>query len=442
IAKTEADGTLWRQEQRSDLYDMTTYNNINNDINGYVNSNNQNVPGLLSKWETKSKTFDITSADQIPSDLNTNIYEFVRNTLYNTANLAKQHTNTKELNLIEKVKTPGTNEQGWQQSFIDAKDIVLALQTAYAEINGIDLDDETCDILVYEFVNKVPRYTTPAQAIEAYDAIDEKIDEISKNLDNIYDKAVDDNLIVKGDVKEDGKLNVLDVQELINLVLDQVEYNHKIKEDNIRDVNDDEDINVGDVTTLINLVMAGPDAVQPAPSKMIKYMKSNSGNNTYRVEEVVGENGCRRYAMLLTNETAFAAGQLDVVLPSHAKVAGVQLGDRANALDAYFQDNGNSTRIVFTALDQSMIEGNNGCVLFIDVEGNAEIEVENVIFSDARGTAYDLSNGTTGVNSIYDSVKDGVKAIYNAAGQKLRGLTKGINIIRNADGTTTKKIGK
>ncbi len=235
---------------------------------------------------------------------------------------------------------------------------------------------------------------------------------------------------------------MLDVQELINLVLAKVQFDKEDNDSHIQDVNSDEDINVGDVTALINLVMDGPEAIQPVPSKMIKYMKSYSGNNTYRVEEVVGENGCRRYAMLLTNETAFAAGQLDVVLPANAKVAGVHVGDRASALDAYFQDNGNSTRIVFTSLDKSMIEGNNGCVLFIDVEGNGEIEVENVIFSDARGTAYNLSNATTGVNSIYESVKDGVKAIYNAAGQKLRGLSKGINIIRNADGTTTKKIGK
>lgn len=441
-AKTEADGTLWKGELRSVIYDPTDYNEINNAINGYVNTANQKVPGWLSKWETKSKTFDITPADEIPSDLNTNIFKFVSKTLYNTAVLAQKHAKMQEDNLINKVENPGVNEQGWMQTFIDYKDIVLALQTAYGEINGIDLDPETCSILVYRFVNNHPVKTTPAQAIAAYDAIDEKIDEISKNLDEIYDKAEKENLIVKGDVKEDGKLNVLDVQELIDLVLDQVEYDHKNKEDNIRDVNDDEDINVGDVTALINLVMAGPDEIQPVPSKMIKYMRSNSGNNTYRVEEVVGENGCRRYAMLLTNETAFAAGQLDVVLPAHAKVAGVQLGDRANALDAYFQDNGNSTRIVFTALDQSMIEGNNGCVLFIDVEGNAEIEVENVIFSDAKGTAYDLSNSTSGVNSIYEGVKEGVKAIYNAAGQKLRGLTKGINIIRNADGTTTKKIGK
>lgn len=440
-AKEEADATLWRHEQRSDLYDMTDYTDIDHAINDWTSVNNQKYKGLLTQWADKAKNFNITSADKIPTDLNDNIWIFVRTTLYNTAKLAKSHTYTQEDNLINKVNFPGCNEAGWQQTFIDAEKIVDALKAEYATLNSIDLS-ENCSILVYEFVNRVPRYTTPAQAIEAYKAIDEKIDEVSGNLDDIYDTAEKDKLIVKGDVKSDGKLNVLDVQELINLVLAKVQFDKEDNDSHIQDVNSDEDINVGDVTALINLVMDGPEAIQPVPSKMIKYMKSYSGNNTYRVEEVVGENGCRRYAMLLTNETAFAAGQLDVVLPANAKVAGVHVGDRASALDAYFQDNGNSTRIVFTSLDKSMIEGNNGCVLFIDVEGNGEIEVENVIFSDARGTAYNLSNATTGVNSIYESVKDGVKAIYNAAGQKLRGLSKGINIIRNADGTTTKKIGK
>ena len=427
-------------------YSTLQYNDINNQINGYTDAVGYHK-GLLKTFQDKAATWDITSNDYIPTDLTNLVYGFVRNTLYTVADLERANATDNADYLMDVVKVPGKNENGWDQSFIDADKIVDDILQDQIALNAIDLRPNTCTILKYPYyISNVLHYgdTNPDQAKAAYLNILQQIDELNSDINKIYDEAVRDNLIVKGDVNDDKKINILDVQKLIDIVLDQEEFDAQSKESHVKDVNSDEEINVGDVTMLINWVIDGQNnRPQAVPSKLAKFMKSFSGsNNSYRVEEVVGENGYRRFAMLLTNETAFAAGQLNIKLPSHASVAGVHLGDRANALDVYVKDNGNFTTVVMTALDNSMIEGNNGCVLFIDIDGNAEVQVENVIFSDAKGNSYKLSDATNGVDGIYESIKDGVKSIYNAAGQKLRNLTKGVNIIRNADGTTTKKIGK
>ena len=427
-------------------YSNVQFTTIDQEINGWTDDKNVFHNGLKQIYKNKAEGWNITSSDQIDSDLTEYVYGFVRNTLYTVANMERSNADDKADYLMSVVEVPGVNENGWKLSFIDAENIISSILEDKIDLSNIDLTYTTCAILKYRtVVNNTVRYsdTNPDQAKEAYLAIMEQIKDLDENIDKTYNDAVRDNLIVKGDVNDDKKINILDVQKLITVVLDQEAYDAADKDSHIKDVNDDKDINVGDVTTLINWVIDGQEGkVQAAPSKLAKFMKAFSGNNTYRVEEVVGENGYRRYAMLLTNETSFAAGQLNIKLPSHSKVAGVRLGDRADALDVYVQDNGDFTTVVMTSLDNSMIQGNNGCVLFIDIEGNGEPEVEKVIFSDIRGNAYNLSNATTGVDGIYESIKDGVKSIYNAAGQKLRGLTKGVNIIRNADGTTTKKIGK
>lgn len=444
---------LWEKTQEAQAeakqnrcdYDKTQYTKIDRAINGWTSADNIKHAGAKELIAEANAAYALTLSSVITDftngyDVEGQAPSFVRNTLYGVATAQQSAAKTAISELANAIQNPGVNEKGWQQSYIDADKIWNDILAELRNVNGLDLDP----IKVYEVINNVKYFTNPTQAFEAYNSLMEQIDAIWGAAGDIKDAADKDNLIVKGDVLTDGKVNILDVQKLINLVAEGEKYNAEEKDSHIADVNDDQDLNVGDVTTLINMVM-GQDQVGPKSviSKLRRFMPAAlSGSNSYGVYEVQGENGMRRFAVLLTNETAFAAGQIDIKLPSHASVAGVSLADRASALDTYVSDNGDYTRVVFTSLDNSMIEGNNGSVLFIDVEGNAEVEVENVIFSDKNGNAYHLNaNGESGVG-IIDSMKEGVKAIYNAAGQKLNSLTKGVNIIRNADGTTTKKMGK
>lgn len=423
-------------------WDSAEYESIDHIINGWTDEDGYFHEGEKQKLQNLYDNCGITKSTSLKVGLQDQVYGFVRQTLKLIADDELDAAKTQANELVNDIQKPGVNENGWQQRFINEEDLWRSIVAELRVIENLNL---WTILYNYDETTEDQTPTTPKQAKTAYESIMEKIDEGRANMGDIYDQAVADNLIVKGDANSDSKVNVLDVQALIDLVLDDAVVEKDDKKTNAADVNEDGDLNMGDVTLLINWIIEGQDnPSNPASivSRLRKFMPAMTGSNSYLVEEVQGENGLRRFAVLLTNETAFAAGQMQVFVPSHARIANITLGERANGLDLYSKDHGDHTTIAFTSLDNTLIEGNNGCVLFIDVEGNAEIEVENVIFSDKNGTAYKLNgNSGTGVG-IMDAVKDGVKAIYNAAGQKLNKLTKGVNIVRNADGSVTKKIGK
>ena len=423
------------------------------------------MEGETARLEREKKAYSLTANSTLNASLISDANWFVRETLINAARQAEVDAMNYSAELQNSIINAGVNENNRKFTYFNEEEILEDLYAEYLKAEDLrfgvldeegyretsvnntirrsPLTDDKGNVVKDENGDIVYRNNNAAEAKTAYESILESVEEINANLTKIFDDA-QENKIIKGDLDDDGDITVLDVQKLINEIGEGVNIDDP-KEFGKRDLNGDDQLNVADVTSVINEMMhqqVFPSAA-PAAQRLRAYLPAVSGENSIVVAEVTGENGLRRFAVSLSNEVEFAAGQLDIVLPSHAKVAGVSLGDRANALDAYVFDNANGARVIMTSLDNSLIEGNSGCVLFIDVEGNAELEVENVIFSDVNGNAYDLSKGaSSGVDGIYESLKDGVKAIYNAAGQKLRGLTKGINIIRNADGTTTKKIGK
>ena len=449
-------------------YEADLYTQILELVNGTEGDPNTKVGAYVGErtiLENAKKAYSLTANSTLNSFLVDIANEFVRNTLFSAAEKAEEDAMDYSMELQNSIKYPGVNENNRKFSYVDWQGIVEDLFEEYlkaedmrygvADENGhreqsvnytvvyTEQTDKDGNVVKDEQGKVQTRHTDAAEAKTAYESILGDVNAISAELGKIYDDA-QENKIIKGDLDDDGDITVLDVQKLINEVGQGVNFDDP-KEFGKRDLNGDNKLNVADITSVIDEMMHynGIPAGVTGAQRLRAYLPAVSGENSIVVAEVTGENGLRRFAVSLSNEVAFAAGQLDIVLPSHAKVAGVHLGDRARELETYVFENANSTRVIMTSLDNSLIEGNSGCVLFIDVEGNAELEVENVIFSDVNGNAYDLSEGaTTGVDGIYESLKDGVKAIYNAAGQKLRGLTKGINIIRNADGTTTKKIGK
>lgn len=414
-------------------------------LNGYINGTN-NTKGLLKSLEAK-KAIHAFNANSTLSDVQSDYAynfeskanQYVRETLTNVAYKTVNNDKSSIQGIIGGIENPGKNEKGWAYAYMNAGSLVSDLWSLHYEYDNINIWGDINAI--YDADGSYERAKTAAEAKAAYEKLVNDFAEIMGNANAIKD-GLEEYKILPGDVESDGDLNILDVQKLLSIIGEGVEADLDTKDGAVQNVNQSGVIDVADVTTLINMILSN-NSYNSAQSKVARFLPAAHGNNSFRVEEVQGENGMRRFAVLLTNEVNFVAGQLDIQLPSHARVAGVSLGERANGLDAYVFDNGDYTRVIMTALDNTAIDGNNGCVLFIDVEGNAEIEVNNVTFSDANGNAHKVAenNSTVGVDFI-NGVKDGVKAIYNAAGQKLNKLNKGVNIIRNADGTVTKKIGK
>jgi len=63
------------------------------------------------------------------------------------------------------------------------------------------------------------------------------------------------------------------------------------------------------------------------------------------------------------------------------------------------------------------------------------------MYNEADLTA--TGNQTTGIaERITNAIDSAAQKVYNLGGRLMEGVKKGINIIRNADGTTTKVVKK
>jgi hypothetical protein len=95
-----------------------------------------------------------------------------------------------------------------------------------------------------------------------------------------------------------------------------------------------------------------------------------------------------------------------------------------------------------------IFSGNAGDVLYIDVKMEAgyhggEIQVNNILFSDVTSASYGfvLGDNATDIATVgtLESLK---RQVYDLGGRLMNGIRKGINIIRNADGSVEKRMVK
>ena len=97
-------------------------------------------------------------------------------------------------------------------------------------------------------------------------------------------------------------------------------------------------------------------------------------------------------------------------------------------------------------MENAEIEGSNGAVVYVEVEGEGNLTVGDAIFATKAARTYKLlgtgGNGTSMIDSIRANLREVKETIYNAAGQTLNPLQRGVNIIRKSDGTVTKEIRK
>ena len=439
----ELDGLLKNVETAHALLLENKPEAVDAEYTTLLNTVNQAKTGLRAKLEEGKKNHSFVKGETDPVEgFNAQSTAYVKSTLEQVFKIIKGN-NSKAIweEYVAVFENENLNsDNGWKLDYVNAAELMEKLLAQKTKIDSLNTDPAKDPIYkIYNTETKKWVDTDSDEAVAGYEALIAQMDAIMAEVDNLVNGPVGEKYL-KGDVNNDGDLTVADVQKLIDMVGEGVKYESGNIESETADVNGDNAINIADVTALINRVLNEQNTNKP--NKLSRNIPSVSGNNSFTVEEIMGENGLRRFVVVLNNEVDFVSGQLDIQLPASAYVAGVKLAERANGLESFVFENNGFTRVLLTALDnEAAIAGNNGALLYIDVEGDAEIEVENLIFSDANANAYDLSNGTTGVG-IIDSMIDGVKSIYNAAGQKLRNLSKGVNIIRNADGTTTKKMGK
>lgn len=281
-------------------------------------------------------------------------------------------------------------------------------------------------------------------------AIQEKINALSTAVDN---------LAILGDANEDGRVNVLDYQKVLNMILDptlqpsidvdeSIVAKHQTDDELFRniDINASDVIEVGDLTAIVNYILYQNWQGYAA----VNVKGFGTANESLTMDITPVQQGVQRYAINLQNTEDYTAFQLDVVLPEGMKIVGQSLSDRAgqsHKLYSRAQQDG-SIRLLASSVKGESFSGSEGAVLYIDVETTSDfkggsVEMMNILFSDvyAQTRAFAIGNGgeATGID-ITAAMQTLKQKVYDLGGRMMNGLKKGVNIIQGADGQTKKVV--
>lgn len=302
------------------------------------------------------------------------------------------------------------------------------------EVDKLVIDYREGEIDGTEFTDNMHKCS--AQFVSIKEAIEALINTIEENTFKLGDIDLDPN----------GEVNVVDLQILINMVLEGVTFD-ELEEESPRvayaaDITGSKVIDIADVTALINMINDADNADETAAPRLAPRASRMSGNGVYGMDLVSSENTTREYAMALSGMTSFAGAQMDINLPAGMTLESVELADASTDHEVAIYDNGaGSYRLVIYSMTNSTVNAVEGVMLRIHTSGIGTPEMSNVIFADGDSNSWDINKAN---QSIIDSIISGAKnlkdRIYNVAGQTMRKIQKGINIIRHSDGTTTKEM--
>ena len=227
------------------------------------------------------------------------------------------------------------------------------------------------------------------------------------------------------DFDGDGVVDIADYGAL----LQQVIYGTN---DETYDLNGDGEVDILDINRWVNIYRAQTD---------VAAARGNESNNDTAALATSAENGVTRLAIVLNNASAYRSMQLDV---EGAQVLAINTTDRVQEGMGLYKGEtfSGATRVVLSSFNGRTITAGEGAVLYIDVVGRANVANLKVVDAYGNLISFDLSSGqATAINGV--STNTSMKErIYNMGGRFVNGLKKGINIIRNADGTSKKVIKK
>lgn len=321
------------------------------------------------------------------------------------------------------------------------------------DINGNQIKDKDGkDITILE---KLPDYLA-----EVYPAVLAKADELDKELHLIMMKAK--NHI--GDADLDETVTVNDYSEVRSWIIENKEYKDlAVDKAWAGDVNGDRVFTVADLAQISNIIFYGDPAGEKVEeteggttrARVVRSATSADGELavTKTGEETTVFGKTVQIAVEVAHQATFTAGQFDIQLPAGMKLVGQTLSDRANGHELLSNEIADGKyRFLASTIDNNAFNGNSGAIVVLSVEvgsdyNGGDIQVSNVIFSDAKGRSYSITRGigdgtgeTTGINAITAPTMK--ERIFSIGGMVKKSIQKGINIIVGEDGTARKVVKK
>lgn len=321
------------------------------------------------------------------------------------------------------------------------------------DINGNQIKDKDGkDITMLE---KLPDYLA-----EVYPAVLTKADELAKEL-NLIDMKAKNHI---GDADLDETVTVNDYSEVRSWIIENKEYKDlTVDKAWAGDVNGDGVFTVADLTQISNIIFYGDPAGEKVEeteggttrARVVRSATSADGELavTKTGEETTVFGKTVQIAVEVAHQATFTAGQFDIQLPAGMKLVGQTLSDRANGHELLSNEIADGKyRFLASTIDNNAFNGNSGAIVVLSVEvgsdyNGGDIQVSNVIFSDAKGRSYSITRGigdgtgeTTGINAITAPTMK--ERIFSIGGMVKKSIQKGINIIVGEDGTARKVVKK
>ena len=291
--------------------------------------------------------------------------------------------------------------------------------------------------------SKLPQYEEFMKTFQSVIDAMQQIDEKAAGAEYTPGVVVD---------REATKVSAQDVMKLVDWVGNGVKYAELYDNEATRwqavaaDIDNHGDLNIADINLDIQL-MLGKSGVVNNDNRFGYYSKPAAVVNDAACSiAYLGEvDGNDRYAVVVNNPTAFIGGQLDIKLPVGMSLVGVSATERTQGHEVMsFDHDAYTTRVLIFNMENDAIAGNNGAVLYIDVQGHGSFSLDEVLFTDGEYHLHGFGNpGTSGIiDAIIDGAGAAKEAIYDAAGRMYDRVQRGINIIRHSDGSVTKELRK
>ena len=296
------------------------------------------------------------------------------------------------------------------------QDILKEYGDIYNNLNGIALDNDG-----YE--NLADNLQRVADEVARIEALAERVQTVQL-----------------GDVNHDGKITNKDYYTLLDLIASGEKPEAGTDEFIASDINEDGEINIGDAVALSNIILYG-NAEGEASARA-----AQNQDEAVTVEATQNADGTTRLAINLNSSRAYTGMQLDIVLPEGMSIVGQAASQRAEGHDLYTGQFDGINRIVMASAQNTAFAGNNGAVVYIDVEGAAtldQIEFLNVLFAETNARLTEFTVGAPVANGISSVESDSLMGkVYNMGGRMVNAVKKGINIIKGNNGETKKVVAK
>ena len=301
-------------------------------------------------------------------------------------------------------------------------------------------------------VKPEPNWVTKDYVKEAWLEVKAKAAKLQAAADELLARAQANSYIL-GDVDHDGKVTVIDYARVRNMILSGITYDD-IADEVVRysaDATVDNKINVADLSKISTFIFG--ENVNNA-SRAALFASDFSAENKIAAaidsEETTIFGKTVRVAINVESGVAFTAGQFDVKLPAGMKLVGASLSERANGHEVLTGDLENGMkRVVVSVVENNSFNGNNGALVYLDVEVASEfnggnIELSDAIFTDGCANSYYLTNNGPVVPTGIDGVEAATakERIYSVGGQMMKAVKKGINIIVGDDNKSKKVVNK